>query len=392
MIFKFILGLFLSVVLYVIWWAYSMGEFNDFNSSNIDKCNRITTSKPCEDVDQLSSGFFILGCDNLKEYIHFGQGYSPLNWLERIIEVTEKKGQGSLMILSEDEKKLQLVPITGYQAVDFHPHGIASIHIENIDWIYVINHRRDGDFVSIFNAKYSANKKLESFEFYADLRNSDWIITNDVTVIPESNGMFYVTNWMRHDPGNFEGFKDIIRKSKWSHILVCGENQNIINLNKNHSRDPFIIDVNCRTVASNISGANGITYVPKQELIFVAGSTEHAVHVYHRDSISNNLTYSHSIDTIFACDNLNVDFSSNDVYASCYPKPLGFLYASMTYPKGRSASQFIRIIAPEYTSYDIVFNSNGEVISTSSAVKVSNGTAVASSLHDFGLSVCHDLK
>ncbi|ETO32019.1 hypothetical protein RFI_05095 [Reticulomyxa filosa] len=221
----------LAVPAYIVYMGYKMGEFDPFESKHIENCKRVLNNKPCEDVVTLSGlkiqsnsklfffvpvvcwnsaidqiyintkdGTFIFGCDFIKEYIHYGAIYSKLPWRERAIEVTERTGFGEMRRLNKEQTRLEGIPIRGYEGSDFHPHGIFAVKNKTPkedEWIFVINHRRDGEFVSIFKVANSSSG-IE-LEYFGSVTNDQWTYLNDLAVIPDSEGVFYVSNWFEHD-------------------------------------------------------------------------------------------------------------------------------------------------------------------------------------------------
>jgi len=276
----------------------------------------------------------------------------------------------------------------GYDAPDFHPHGIYAVKDGNEEWVYVVNHRRDGEMVSIFQVVQTTSSSDSPFElkYLRSVTNPEWKYINDIAVVPNSQGVFYVTNWFHDDPGSFKGAVEFLMKSKWAHALVCGETNKPLSKSEGSEE---ILNIDCRRVAEELISANGVAISNDGGNVLVVNTGLSEIVVYDRDSTNNNLKLKNRIVTRAPCDNINIDRESGDLYGSCYPKPLRFLWAGWNYPKAKAHSRLIRIKNGFHDTYETVVQSNGELISTSSGCARFKNTLVASSLHDAGFAVCH---
>ena len=100
--------------------------------------------------------------------------------------------------LQDDPAEVFRIPVTKYGHADFHPHGMHVEQHESGDVVAtVINHRRDGDAVSMFKVVFDDEGRPVEFQHVHDVVSPLFKQLNDVvTVGPNS---FFATNWLNEE-------------------------------------------------------------------------------------------------------------------------------------------------------------------------------------------------
>jgi len=253
-----------------------------------------------------------------------------------------------------------LVNLTGDFSKEFNPHGMGLWIGENGNALFVVNHRRDGHFVEIFDLK--KNKLIHRESIEGALMHSP----NDV--IPVGPRAFYVTN----DHGN---------TSKLGRLL-----EEYLQLARSHV---LYYDGNVfRIVAEGLVYSNGINLSPDGKTVYVAATVGQEVFVYDRDMGTGDLALRHTIELGTGPDNIEVDESGN-LWIGCHPKLLTFVKYSKD-PHKLSPSQVLKVTVEEPGSYAVeeIYLNNGEPLSGSSVAAVYKDTLLIGSVFDTRFLLC----
>ncbi len=98
-----------------------------------------------------------------------------------------------------------MLPIEGYPSKELHAHGINTFTkpSDGSEWIYLVNHRSDGEWISIFKVIRNDKKEVSSLQFWASVSaGMDSANFNAVAPVPTSeNGDFYMSKWVTKEIG-----------------------------------------------------------------------------------------------------------------------------------------------------------------------------------------------
>ncbi len=222
-----------------------------------------------------------------------------------------KTGNGAVYLLDYLSEAPSFINLTaGLGLTDFHPHGLSLYQhqADNTKWVFVVNHRRDGHFIEIFQFTDSTLVHSES------ISNEKIISPNDVVGIGKRS--FYFTN--DHDESG--GF------SQWKDFMMIGTAQ----VGYFDGTDVEIID-------DGLGYANGINLSNDGKHILVATTTDRQVVVYNRATHE----LEGKVDCYTGLDNIELD-ENGSLWIGSHPKLLVFLDHAKDAAK-RSPSQAIKV-------------------------------------------------
>jgi len=223
----------------------------------------------------------------------------------------------------------------------FHPHGIGLRADGEGGELMVVNHRGGG----VFGA---TEDTIEVFSVTPDGLNHIRTVKGDLLlsandVVPVGGGRFYASI----DHGNATGLMRAIEdyaRLPLAHVV-------------------YYDGVRFRRFAEGIRYANGINVSRDGRLLYVAGTTDRAVHVYDRTDVNGLLISRGAIETGTGVDNIEID-SSGALWVGAHPKLLTFVGHSKDAAK-LAPSQVLRI-DPKTSEVTEIFLSDGADLSASS--------------------------
>ena len=324
---------------------YDAGEFKEIIPHFNAECKAISGVLSSEDITiDLKTGMaFISSADRRTQW-------SSSNDVQK----------GAIFGLDLNSRGPELVNLTADFTEEFNPHGIGLWIGGNEKSLFVVNHRRDGHFVEIFDFKNNRLIHRESIE--GALMHSP----NDV--IPVGPRAFYVTN----DHGNRSELGRVVEEYlQLARSLVLYYDGN-----------------DFRIVAEGLAYSNGINLSPDGRTVYVAATVGQEVCVYDRGRGSGDLNVRHTIDLGTGPDNIEVDESGN-LWIGCHPKLLTFVKYSKD-PQVLSPSQVLKVAVQEPDAYtvDEIYLNKGEPLSGSSVAAVFGDTMLIGSVFDTRLLLC----
>jgi len=225
-----------------------------------------------------------------------------------------------------NDLKIEELPIINYpEGVDFHPHGIYILKEDRT--LYVINHAYEngGERIDVFGI---ATADDDDDDLENDIPNrldykysitSEWMkkemngILNSVIAVKKNK--FYVTQYQPEPEHNSDDrwlsyeivllinfLKSMILGSRNTYVWYC-------EYNDTSSSSPIL---DCRKVAGQFIGANGITHNNDYSKIFV--SDHKTISVFDRDASTNDLSGRADVLVSNVVDNLKFDDVSGNVY------------------------------------------------------------------------------
>ena len=325
---------------------YDAGEFKKINPHFKAECKSITGVLSSEDitVDPKTGLAFISSADRRTRW-------SSSSHVQR----------GAIYGFDLKARDPELVNLTADFAEEFNPHGIGLwIGGNGNSSLFVVNHRRDGHFVEIFDFK---NNKLIHREY---IEGALMHSPNDV--IPVGPRAFYVTN----DHGNRSELGRVVEEY----------------LQLDRSLVLYYDGNDFRIVAEGLAYSNGINLSPDGKTVYVAATVGQEVCVYDRDKGTGDLALRHTIELGTGPDNIEVDESGN-LWIGCHPKLLTFVKYSKD-PQELSPSQVLKVTVQEPGSYtvDEIYLNKGEPLSGSSVAAVYKDTMLIGSVFDTRFLLC----
>ena len=251
--------------------------------------------------------------------------------------------QGAILGLDLGASKPGLTNLTADFNKELNPHGISLWTAANGTLsVFVVNHRRDGHFVEIFD--YRGGKLIHRQSLSGLLMHSP----NDVLAVGDNT--FYVTN----DHGSTTELgrmaEDYLQLAR-SYVL-------------------FYNGDNFRKVAEALAYANGINMSPDGQTVYVAATVGQKIYVYDRDRTTGDLSHRTTIEAGTGVDNIEID-RQGDLWIGSHPKLLTFVKHSKD-PAVLSPSQVIKVENKAPGQYEIteIYLSNGIPLSASSVAAV----------------------
>ena len=256
----------------------------------------------------------------------------------------------------------QLVNLTVGFHKELNPHGIGLWMAEDgTAALFVVNHRRDGHFVEIFD--YRSGKLVHRQSVSGALMHSP----NDV--IPVGPAAFYVTN----DHGNATAFgrmaEEYLQLAR-SYVL-------------------YYDGKSFRKVAQALAYANGINISSDGQTVYVAATVEQKIYVYDRDRNTGDLFLRSTIKAGTGVDNIEID-QKGALWVGSHPKLLTFVKYSKD-AQELSPSQVIKVEPKASGQYDVkeIYLNNGQPLSGSSVAAVFEDTLLIGSVFDEHFLLCH---
>jgi len=245
---------------------------------------------------------------------------------------------GAIFLLNINENAPKPIKLTEKITFNFHPHGISLYRsLDGAKRLFVINHRKNADYVEVFQFNDSTLVHLES------IKSSLFVSPNDIVAVSENT--FYLTNDHDEEMSSWRSKKDLLQIAMGNVCYYDGQRAKIV-------ADGFLY-------------ANGINVSLDGKKIFVAATSGRKIKVFDRDLTTGKLTEYDEI-TINGADNIELDEYGN-LWVGCHPKLLSYLAHSKDQAK-LSPSEIIKINYQSkgfYTSECIYLN-DGKPVSGSS--------------------------
>lgn len=322
---KIILATILLVSLFALKTVWQSGAFKTITNSFSGTTQKIEGLAGVEDItiDQTTGIAFLSSDDRWSAMLH------------------NQPTKGSIYKLNLSDSVPQPVSLTlGFQQEDFHPHGISLLQTpEGKKILFVINHRKSGNFIERFEFRNDSLRHLESV-------SDDLIISpNDVVGVGERS--FYVTN--DHDEKNsgWRRVKDFLSIGTGNVCYYDGKKVSA-------------------TSIKDIKYANGINVSPDGKKLYLASTTARSVFIYDRDLVSGTLLKSAEVDADTGVDNIELDADGN-LWIGCHPQLLKFVSHSKD-ESSQSPSEIIKLTKRGDGKFEqkTVYMNDGSEISASS--------------------------
>lgn len=227
------------------------------------------------------------------------------------------------------------LPILNLPAIPFNPHGFDLQTVSGIDYLYVINHYKDGSNVSsVIQLKINA----ANLEFIHEYKNPLLISPNDLTVLP--NGSFYFSN-DRNSPNILE----LLTNPNAGSVVYCDGNDN------------------WKKADSAIAFPNGL--YNENNILYLGTSRNSALFTY--DIQSNGALQNRNIlSSVNGIDNITMN--GDELVAAIHPDEVKFALLSY-FPTALSPCKTYSINKHTGES-KVIFSDDGTMISGSSTALV----------------------
>lgn len=246
---------------------------------------------------------------------------------------------GAIYLLNLNEDAPKPIKLTEKLPFDdFHPHGISLYKsLNGAKKLFVVNHRKAGNFIEIFQFTDSTLVHLES------ITDPLFVSPNDVVGVGERT--FYLTNDHDEVKSDWRSKKDLLQIPMGNVCYFDGKKASIL-------ADGFLY-------------ANGINTSLDGRKLFVAATTGQKIKVFDRDVTTGSLTESDEI-AIKGADNIELDEVGN-LWIGCHPKLLAYLAHSKDHSK-LSPSEIIKISYKSKGNYTLesIYLNDGKPVSASS--------------------------
>ena len=320
---------------------YNLGAFRSIPAEQEhgnENCEILTKKnkklKGCEDIGQFEDGSIILSCTDRdilsKEFfsrkpmtqVIAEHSYSNPGYLFRM------KSIDSSIDNADEFVELRLL---NRQSPDFHPHGIGLITDKsNTKWIYLINHRRDGDIVEI----YQLNEDETTATLKDEVHYPLFAFINDLMPIlldsdPKSNRIgFYVSNSMGFQTKTKLNLMETLLGLPTNDFLFC-EPDTFEYKDRYDNKHTFKQQWQCSIVDTNIAFGNGVDISIDGKNVYIVESITKTMIIYDRNTNDNTLKKRMDVSLPTIGDNLYLDRDTGDLYIGCHPNALKLMQHQM---------------------------------------------------------------
>lgn len=221
---------------------------------------------------------------------------------------------------------------------DFYPHGISFLKKENTDYLFVINHNKDGSSVELFRFK---NDTLFHLVTYKD---ELMCCPNDLVAVDTDK--FYVSNDHANKKGIMRTLEDYLRLPK-----------------------SYLLYYNGKVFSKAYDGlnyANGVIVSPDGKTLYLTETISGEISVYNRDIITGDLLLRFNKDLKTGLDNITMD-SNGDLWIAAHPKLFDFV-GHIKSAENYSPSQVLKLSTNGDDDFLVteVYLNDGEQLSGSS--------------------------
>lgn len=268
---------------------------------------------------------------------------------------------GAIYLLNLNENSPKPVKLTEKLPFDdFHPHGISLYKsLNGAKKLFVVNHRKAGNFIEIFQFTDSTLVHLES------ISDPLFMSPNDIVGVGERE--FYLTNDHDEPKSDWRTKKDLLQIPMGNVCYFDGKMATIL-------ADGFLY-------------ANGINTSLDGKKLFVAATSGQKITVFDRNISTGNIIKMDDI-AIKGADNIELDEIGN-LWVGCHPKLLAYLAHSKDHSK-LSPSEILKIAYKNKGNYSLesIYLNDGNPLSASSVGAVFGNTLLIGSVFENKVLLC----
>lgn len=273
-----IIGIAVVITVFAVRTLIIAGEFKTIDSHFAGSCIPVEGAIGAEDITILSNGTALISADDRRKTL----AGTPV--------------QGAVFSYSLSEQNPKLINLSSDLDFEFHPHGISVFEHENGSVsLAVVNHTEQGHFIELFDLKDDVLVHRRS------IADPLMISPNDVVLLDADR--FYVTN----DHGTVSEFgrtlEEYLQLERCTMLYYDGKSFSV--------------------AAQKLGYANGINISRDGETLYVAETVGRRLSLFSRDSNTNELNFSRTIDFNSGVDNIELDADGNLLIGS-HQKMLAF--------------------------------------------------------------------
>ena len=311
----------ICVVIFILNTLYAAGVFTTLTPHFGGKVDTTYTTMPgAEDMD-----------------IDYRKGLLFISSTDRWRQLQGQGVEGGIYLLQLDSGKSPLKIPTTYSG-KLNPHGVSFLTYEAADYLFVVNHNIQGNFVELFQFK---NDTLFHLRSYSD---ESMCCPNDVVGV--SPTQFYVTNDHGTKKGAIRKVEDYLR-IPLSYLL-------------------YFNGTSFTKVYEGLTYGNGVNVSNDGSKLYLTHTTGRELLTFSRDVQTGELKLLDKLNLKSGLDNISVDEADN-LWIASHPKMLKFVGHAKDSSK-ESPSQVFRLTPKSNNSYQVdeVFLDEGALISASS--------------------------
>jgi arylesterase / paraoxonase len=327
---KISLGAIVSILtLFIINTLYSAGVFKIITPHLEGTVKTIYTTIPgTEDMD-----------------IDYQKGLLFISSTDRWKQLRGESAEGGIYTLQLDSGLYPKKLVTTYKGV-FRPHGISFLSKDSIDYLFVVNHNEEGNFVELFKVKGDTLFHQKSFS------DPTMCCPNDVVGIDSNK--FYVTNDHGTKKGKMRMVEDYLR-IPWSYLL-------------------YYTGTQFTKAYEGLTYGNGVNVSNDGSKLYLTHTTGRELLTFNRNKETGELQLLDKLNLQSGLDNIHVDDEDN-LWIASHPKMLKFIGHAKD-SVNKSPSQVFKLTPQAAKSaYEVeeIYLDNGEQLSGSSvAVRYKN--------------------
>ncbi len=315
----------IAIVLYIIHTLYASGFFKKLDPHLAGEVTTIYRS--------------LYGTEDLD--VDYKKGLLFISSTDRWKQLRGESVEGSIYLLQLDSGSAPIKIPTTYKGV-FRPHGISYFSKNVLNYLFVVNHNDDGNYIELFEFK---NDTLYHQKSYAD---ATMCCPNDVVGIDTDE--FYVTNDHGTQKGALRKFEDYLR-IPLSYLLYFDGTQ----LTKAYE---------------GLSYGNGVNISNDGSRLYLTHTTGRELLTFDRNKDTGKITLTSKLNLSSGLDNISVDEQDN-LWIGSHPQMLKFI-GHATDSSKKSPSQVFKLRpkngGDEYEVAEVYLNDGQEISGSSVAV------------------------
>jgi arylesterase / paraoxonase len=329
-LFKTSIGAIVTIlVIFIINTLYSAGVFKTLAPHLEGQLKTIYTTMPgTEDMD-----------------IDYQKGLLFISSTDRWTQLKGEPVEGGIYLLQLDSGAVHKKLVTNYKGI-FQPHGISYLSKGSSDYLFVVNHNEEGNFVELFQFKNDTLFHQKSFF------DPNMCCPNDVVGVDIDK--FYVTNDHGTKKGMMRIAEDYLR-IPLSYLLYFDGSQ-------------------FSKVYKGLTYGNGVNISNDGNKLYVTHTTGRELLTFNRNSETGKLELLNKLNLKSGLDNIHVDDEGN-LWIASHPKMLKFIGHAKDSAK-KSPSQVFKLTptgsGTGYMVEEIYLNDGGQLSASSVAVRYKN--------------------
>ncbi len=280
-----------------------------------------------------------------------------------LVSAADRRGgtPGAIFEFDLSDPAAQPVRLAQDFPADFHPHGISLFRDDQgHKTLLVVNHRRDGHFVEVYDYFERALRHRRSIG--SPLMHSP----NDLAATgPDS---FYVTNDHRAESGFGRALEEYLQLARSYLLYFDGREFQI--------------------AAAGLAYPNGVQLSADGRMVYVGASVGRTISIYRRNPADNQLRLEQVIDAGTGVDNIELD-EQGHLWIGAHPRLLTFVQY-MADPAEIAPSEVLEVMLFPQRGFQItrVLVDDGSLLSASSVAAVWKGHLLVGSVADRRFLVC----